>query len=248
MDNGFILLSRSLLDSEVFASQKMLKIWLWCLLKANYKDNFVPLKVGKGETIVKVKRGQFLFGRFKAEEELFIDGSTIYKIMQKLEQIGNINIESNNQYSVITICNYNTYQSSNNYKVTAKEQPSNNQVTTKEQPSNTTNKVNKVNKVKKVKNIKERESQLKQDLFIYVSEYPEQMLDDFYRYWSEPNKNKTKMKFEMEKTWDLARRLKTWFNNEQKWNKKRGKKNGEYTAEQLKKFAEIKAGYFKDEN
>jgi hypothetical protein len=147
-NNSFILLSRSILDSEVFASQKMLKIWIWCLCKANFKDKNVPLKVGRGERVVKVKRGEFIFGRFRAEEDLFIDGSTIYKILQKLQKIGNISIKSNNQYSIITICNYDHYQSTNTYKVTTKEQPSTNQVTTKEQPSNTTKKDNKDKKEK----------------------------------------------------------------------------------------------------
>ena len=102
MDNGFILLSRGILDSDVFASQKLLKIWIWCLCKANFKDKSVPLKIGKGETILRVKRGSFIFGRNKAEEELFIDGSTIYKSMQKLKQMEMIEIESNNQYSIVT--------------------------------------------------------------------------------------------------------------------------------------------------
>lgn len=150
MDNGFILLSRGILDSDVFASQKLLKIWVWCLCKANFKDRSVPLKIGKGETVIKVKRGSFIFGRNKAEEELFIDGSTIYKSIQKLKEFEMIQIESNNQYSIITICNYNAYQDSESYKVTTKEQPSNNQVTSKEQPSNTTKNANKVNKDKKV--------------------------------------------------------------------------------------------------
>ena len=148
MNNGYILLSRTLLDSDVFASQKLLKIWIWCLCKANYKDKSIPLKIGKGETILRVKRGSFLFGRHKAEEELFIDGSTIYKSIQKLQKLEMIEIKSNNQYSVITICNYNTYQSPENYEVTTKEQPSNNQVTSKEQVSNTTKKDNKDNKDK----------------------------------------------------------------------------------------------------
>lgn len=146
MDEGFIFLSRSLLDSEVFASQKMLKIWIWCLCKANFKSKTVPIKTGRGETSVKIKRGQFIFGRFKAEDELCIDGSTIYKIMKKLEQIGNISIKSNSHYSVISICNYETYQDINNYKVTTNKQPSNNQVTGNKQPSNTTNNDNNVNK------------------------------------------------------------------------------------------------------
>lgn len=150
MDNGFILLSRGILDSDVFASQKLLKIWVWCLCKANFKDRSVPLKIGKGETIIKIKRGSFIFGRNKAEEELFIDGSTIYKSIQKLKEFEMIEIESNNQYSIITICNYNAYQDSESYKVTTKEQPSNNQVTSNEQPSNTTKNANNYNKVKKV--------------------------------------------------------------------------------------------------
>lgn len=154
MNDGFILLSRTLLDSDVFASQKLLKIWIWCLCKANFKDRSVPLKVGKGETIIKVKRGSFIFGRFRAEEELFIDGSTIYKSMKKLQEMNMVKIESNNQYSIVTICKYDEYQQSDNYQVTSNEQPSNNQVTANEQPSNTTKNDNKVNKDNKDNNIK----------------------------------------------------------------------------------------------
>lgn len=153
MDSGYILLARSILDSDVFASQKLLKIWIWCLCKANFKDRSVPLKIGKGETIVNVKRGSFIFGRNKAEEELFIDGSTIYKSMQKLELMDMIKIQSNNQYSIVTICKYNEYQQNENYKVTTNEQPSNNQVTSNEQPSNTTNTLPKVKNDNNVKQI-----------------------------------------------------------------------------------------------
>lgn len=153
MDKGFILLSRNILDSDVFASQKLLKIWVWCLCKANFKDKTIPLKVGKGETILNIKRGSFVFGRHKAEDELFIDGSTIYKSIKKLEEMEMIKINSNNQYSIITINNYDTYQDNKSYRVTSKEQPSNNQVTTKEQPSNTTNTLNNDNTLNKENNI-----------------------------------------------------------------------------------------------
>ena len=87
---------------------------------------------------MKLKPGEFIFGRFKAEEELGIDGSTIYKWMQKFANpdFGMIKIESNSQYSIISICNWQTYQQINGKKVTTKEQPSSNQRTTKEQPMN----------------------------------------------------------------------------------------------------------------
>jgi hypothetical protein len=149
---GAILLSRALIDSEVFASEKLLKIWIWLLVKANFKERNIPIKIGAGQSVVTIKRGQLLFGRLSAENELFIDGSTIYKCIKKLEAIGNISIESNSHYSVITICNYDYYQDFNTYAVTAKEQPRNNQVTAEEQPSNTPNKENNDKKVKKVNN------------------------------------------------------------------------------------------------
>jgi hypothetical protein len=36
------------------------------------------------------------------------------------------------------------------------------------------------------------------------------MIQDFYDYWTEPNKSHTKMRFELEQTWDTKRRLNTW--------------------------------------
>jgi len=81
------------------------------LLKANYKPSFIPLKVGLGTTSIKIERGQFIFGRLKASEELLISGSTIYRHLQKFEELGQIKIEPNTNFSIITICNYNTYQS-----------------------------------------------------------------------------------------------------------------------------------------
>jgi hypothetical protein len=153
MSEGYFKVHRGITRSQVFSHPLALKIWIWCLAKASYCERFISVKIGKGSTSVKILPGQFIFGRFKAEEELNIDGSTIYKWMQKFEssEFGMISIESNNQYSIITLCNWDEYQNETNGEVTTKEQPSNNQVTTKEQPSNTYNKVKKVYKVKKVK-------------------------------------------------------------------------------------------------
>lgn len=150
---GYFKLHRKILESQVFAHQTALKIWIWCLAKASYKDRFIPLKIGRGETTVKLLAGQFVFGRFKAEEELGIDGSTIYKWIQKFASEGfdMITVESNNQYSIITICNWKEYQVNGEEK----EQPSNNQVTTKEQPSNTNKNIYTVSEEEKEKIQKE---------------------------------------------------------------------------------------------
>jgi hypothetical protein len=48
----------------------------------------------------------------------------------------------------------------------------------------------------------------------YVKRYGKDMIRAFYDYWTEPNKSKTKMRFELNKTWDLDKRLATWNRNE----------------------------------
>jgi hypothetical protein len=42
------------------------------------------------------------------------------------------------------------------------------------------------------------------------TEYHEELRKKFISYWTEPNKSKTKMRFQLEKTWDTKRRLETW--------------------------------------
>ncbi len=48
----------------------------------------------------------------------------------------------------------------------------------------------------------------------YVERYGKDMIRAFYDYWTEPNRSGSKMKFELQKTWDLALRLGTWANRE----------------------------------
>jgi hypothetical protein len=42
--------------------------------------------------------------------------------------------------------------------------------------------------------------------------FPFELRKEFIAYWTEPNKSGTKMRFELEKTWDLSRRLHRWAN------------------------------------
>jgi hypothetical protein len=133
---GWVKIYRQILESEIFANSKALKIFIWLILKANIKTRFIPLKIGAGDSTVKIEYAQLLFGRFKAEEELGIDGSTIYEWLKKMEEMQMIKIQSSNHYSIITICNFEHYQDINNSRVTAEQQPSNSRATAEQQPSN----------------------------------------------------------------------------------------------------------------
>jgi len=57
-------------------------------------------------------------------------------------------------------------------------------------------------------------------------DYDESILNEFCDYWTEPNKSKSKMKFELCKTWSTELRLKTWVKNQKKWSKPKFKSNG----------------------
>lgn len=53
-----------------------------------------------------------------------------------------------------------------------------------------------------------------QSLIPFVGKYPKEMIRAFFDYWSELNKSGTKMRYELEKTWELPKRLATWANRE----------------------------------
>lgn len=76
------------------------------------------------------------------------------------------------------------------------------------------------NKDKDKDNIERRKLKFASTLESFLTIYGKDLLNDFYRYWAEPNKSNTKFKQELEKTWDLERRLETWARNDKKFNNK----------------------------
>lgn len=107
-------------------------------------------------------------------------------------------------------------------KSTTEVQPKVNQSTTEVQANKDVNKDNNINKEKiekeKSLSLSDRTEKFKNELTPFVEKYGKDMIFAFFDYWSEPNPSKTKMKFEMQKTWDIAKRLRTW---ERRSNEKR---------------------------
>lgn len=59
-----------------------------------------------------------------------------------------------------------------------------------------------------------RLNEFEKSLIPYIGTYTKEMLREFADYWTEPNKSKTKMLFEMKPTWDTSKRLATWSRND----------------------------------
>ncbi|MBC7486065.1 MAG: DUF4373 domain-containing protein [Cytophagaceae bacterium] len=67
--------------------------------------------------------------------------------------------------------------------------------------------------------LKEREKAFFDSLTPYVKDYGREMLRAFYNHWSQINPGGKKMWFEMQKTFELSKRLQTWKANDIAWNK-----------------------------
>ena len=106
MAEGYIKLHRKTLKSSVFSSEKALKVFIWCLLKATHseRDQLV------GRQIVHLMPGQFVFGRAKASDELDMAPRTVYDVITTLKTNNNIVIKTNNKFSLVTIVNWALYQ------------------------------------------------------------------------------------------------------------------------------------------
>jgi len=107
MDNqGWIKLHRKLLNSSIFSSEKGLKVWIWCLLKANHKAEMVF----NGRQKIEIKTGQFITGKNVASKELDMAVGTIWFWFDQLEKDKYIERKSTNKYSIVTVLNYDKYQ------------------------------------------------------------------------------------------------------------------------------------------
>lgn len=105
-DNTWLKLYRKLLKSPIFENEKALKIWIWCLLKATHIEREQLV----GHQIIQLEKGQFIFGRKRASEELGMSESTIYKYINLLKELHMITISSNNKFSVVSIEKWGDYQ------------------------------------------------------------------------------------------------------------------------------------------
>ena len=76
---------------------------------------------------------------------------------------------------------------------------------------------------------------------VLTFDYDESILNGFIDYWTEPNKSNTKMKFELNKTWQTELRLKTWASNQKKWDKP---KNNNTTSHRHQKGQDYGDGSF----
>jgi hypothetical protein len=193
---GFILLHRSLTDKGYYKDSHYVHLWIHILMRANHCET----EVMHCNKMIKLLPGQFITGREKLAEEIGANPSKVERILKCFENDQQIEQQTFSKYRIITVLNWYHYQN-----CTTKR-------TTREQHVNTEKELNNED------NIEVRKQKFKDSLIPFLETYGEDMLNDFFLYWIEHNTKGTKLKFEMQETWSLERRLSTWKKNEEKFN------------------------------
>ena len=233
---GWIKIHYKFLSWEWFQDDGMVRLFINLLLRANYQP-----KKWKGMAI---ERGQLVTGRKQLCLETGLSERTIRTCLQRLEDTGEITRKSTNKFSIVTICNYDTYQHEDlqNDQQTTNKRPTNDQQTTTtseykkeriyKKESSTIVEPKKKISLTLIENLEKRNKLFYESLVPYVETYGKELIRAFYDYWTEPNKSKTKMRFELEKTWDVKRRLNTWASREKINNKLNGTESKQQQQQQ----------------
>lgn len=102
-DSGdWIKIHRSIVETAIWPDAHLVKLWLWCIVKANFRPGrFLEIDI---------QRGQFVTGRERGAEQMGMSPSTWYRNMRKLADQGYITLKVDRKWTVVTVCNYETYQ------------------------------------------------------------------------------------------------------------------------------------------
>jgi hypothetical protein len=258
---GWIKIFRELLQWEWFEKAEMVQLFIYLLLKVNCED-----KQWQG---IVIKRGQVVTSNSTIRRELKLSEQQIRTCIKRLISTGEITCQSTNRYIIITICNYDKYQENKMYINEQNNEQTNTQATLKQQTNNeqttTTKEYNNIKEKNISKDILKKKSRItalslsfeqRKDIFIeqvapYTETYGASMVGDFIAYWTEPNRSQTKMRYELERTWDVERRLSTWEKKEAQFGKPQKKcatisieavvqEREEQTEERLKRYEEMR--------
>lgn len=179
---GNIKLHRSIISWEWYKEPNTMRLFIHCLLKAQYADSQF-----KGLTI---KRGSFITGRNILGSELGLTPQQVRTILNKLKETEEIDITSTTRGTLIKVVNYESYQLSDTPIKPIVKAPR--------------------------KTIEEREIEFRDSLVDYVDKYGKTMVRAFFEYWTEKKPKGKKMRFEMQKVFDIKKRLLTWSSKD--WN------------------------------
>lgn len=103
LENGYIKLRRSLTGWRWYKDGNVLRLWVHLLISANYEAcSFQDREVKRGELVTSLK---------SLSEQTGMTVKEIRTALDKLKRTGEITTQSNRHYTLISVKNYDAYQS-----------------------------------------------------------------------------------------------------------------------------------------
>ena len=99
----FIKLDRNIINWRWFKNSKVLSVFIWLLLKANIKDCWFQKE--------KICRGSLVASNAHIADDCGLTMQNVRTALSDLESTGEIVRKQGNHYQIITIINYDLYQS-----------------------------------------------------------------------------------------------------------------------------------------
>ncbi|WP_049310613.1 DnaD domain protein [Staphylococcus aureus] len=159
---GWISIDRSIQNHWLFKEKRTFskfEAWIYLLMEANHSKAKVPI----GNQIVTVERGQRLTSILTLSDLFNWSRFKVKTFLDLLESDGMLEVKTTSKYTLITIVNYDFYQSEqgrnqhqNNISQTSTQHQSNINPTSKQHQTNTNNNDNKDNNEKNVNNEKKK--------------------------------------------------------------------------------------------
>ena len=200
---GWVKIFRKTMEWEWYQDSNMVHLLLHFILRANHKIGF-----WKG---IPIKPGQFISGRKILSAETGISERTIRTCLERMKKSNIVSIKTTNKYSLYELIGWKNHLPEDFTDQQSVTQPANNRPTNDQQP--TTNNNDKNNN-KNEKKLNARSIIFKKILDGKIKKYGYPLISSFYRYWSEPDFEFKKMRFEFQKTWDTDGRLQAWVSRE----------------------------------
>ena len=151
MYNGWVKLHRRITDWEWYQDANTFRVFMHLMATANHETN-----KWQGVTIDK---GQLITSPDKIATALKLSRQQVRTSLTKLKSTSEITIKTTNKYTVVTLCQWESYQGKDDLSPTeqpATQQTNNQQITSKQPTDNqqvTTNK--KLKELKELKEVKE---------------------------------------------------------------------------------------------
>lgn len=218
--NGFVKIHRGLLEWEWYDDINTFKLFMHLIFVVNYKENkWHGITLKKGETVKSLST---------LSQETKLSIQQIRTSIKKLKSTQEITERQHNKYRIIKVNNYEKYQTNDtedNTKITSKQQQSNIKITTDKERKERKEKKEVITPKKISKSFFENKDNQEEIVkkIVHQKQIPASVvrneIEKFVNYWTESAQSGTKMRWEMQKTFEVPRRLATWFANADKFKK-----------------------------